>query len=214
MKHTSRCSPMMRRPCGTLSSVLALSRKFGKSWSWSTRYLPTYCRIRQHLLSAPPPLYSRARTAGVELSWVRQRTPSLQSSQPLFRSAGGTDSSAGALALSSRGTIAKASFVTVSHQDSRASNLPARALQNLERRQCLGASSTLVHRQSYTWSRSMMNQQQAVRACAAAQGACRNDYGCYPRSSAEGLTANHARFGAADSRACMHAPRMTQGADV
>lgn len=57
-------------------------------------------------------------------------------------------------------------------------------------------------------------QQQAVRACAAVQGACRNDYGCYPRSSAEGVTTNHARFGAGDSRACMHAPRMTQGADV
>ena len=40
MKHTSRCSPMMRRPRGTSSSLLALSRKVGKSGSSSTRYLP------------------------------------------------------------------------------------------------------------------------------------------------------------------------------
>ncbi len=213
MKHTSRCIPMMGRPCGTLSPSPELSRKIGKAWSWSTRYLPTYRRNCQHLLSAPRPLYSRARTALDEFPWSRERSPTPQTFQPLFRSAGGTDSSAGASAFSSRGTIAGASVVTRSHQDCRASELPAPAFQKLERRQCLGASSGLVHGHSYTWSRSM-SQQQAVRACAADQGAYRNDYDCYYRSSAEGLTTNHARFLAGDSRACMHAPRMTQGADV
>ena len=132
MKHTSRCSPMMRRPRGAWSAVLALFRKVWKSCSSTTRYLPRDRLIRQHLLPAPRPLYSRARTADVELSWVRERAPSFQYFHALFRSAGGTDSSAGALPLSSRGTIEGASSVTTSHQDPRGSKRPPRSLQNLE----------------------------------------------------------------------------------
>ena len=132
MKHTSRCSPMMRRPRGTWSAVLALFRKVWKSCSSTTRYLPRDRLIRQHLLLAPRPLYSRARTADVELSWVRQRAPSFQYFHASFRSAGGTDSSAGAIPLSSGGTIEGASSVTTSHQGPRGSKRRPRSLQNLE----------------------------------------------------------------------------------
>ena len=96
----------------------------------------------------------------------------------------------------------------MSQQDPRASNLPARAFQNLQADASARGTSLgpvpqavihlLVEIHACTISRPFVRARLLT-----ATG--RNDYDCLCRSSAEGVATNHAGFGAADSRACMHA---------
>ena len=103
---TSRCSPMMRRPCGTLSSRWHYHGRVGKSWSSSTRLLADMSPGSPATAVCAAPAVQQS-THGSPTWWHRSGSLCRPSRAPtrFFEAQAGRAAQLVALAHSSRGTI-------------------------------------------------------------------------------------------------------------